>query len=460
MIQDVEAETARLVGAAAANDGLGGEALLDAANAAVELAAARQPAPASRTWLGLPWLTVECYIPCNSSVFAPPSAQRHPSLAGLDPFRRQKDAAWGKSAGAAADMAAEVQMLLRALHSPADHVRAADGQQGPHQQPTGGIDAASATAAARLAVLAGLRIALWGNKADLSLLAGAAGLEEHHLAAPPEVAAAVGASTAAADAADASTVAVPASHIIVDEGEAVWEAMASLRARRAASVGDRGDGDGNGDGDGVRVDIVLDNSGLELFADLCLADLLLEAGVADRVVLHGKAIPWFVSDTLRGDLEGLLGSCEASQPPGGQVPAAAWEPVRALAARWRRHLAPTSAGGTGAWSWAAHSFWTTPAPFAWMSELAPELYNDLSGSDLVIFKGDLNYRKLTHDCRWPHTTPFVESLQGFRPAPLVALRTLKADVAVGLAPGLDSALDAADADWLVDGKWGMVQAAL
>lgn len=55
-------------------------------------------------------------------------------------------------------------------------------------------------------------------------------------------------------------------------------------------------------------------------------------------------------------------------------------------------------------------------------------------------------------CRWP---------QGFRPAPLLALRTLKADVVAGLeSEGLSRKLSETDKDWLVNGKWGMVQAAL
>lgn len=41
------------------------------------------------------------------------------------------------------------------------------------------------------------------------------------------------------------------------------------------------------------------------------------------------------------------------------------------------------------------SYWTNPLSFAVIPEQSPDLISELQKADLVIFKGDLNYRKLT-----------------------------------------------------------------
>ena len=55
----------------------------------------------------------------------------------------------------------------------------------------------------------------------------------------------------------------------------------------------------------------------------------------------------------------------------------------------------------------------------------------------MILKGDLNYRKLTGDLAWARTTPFATAVQDLASSqvPLVTLRTVKADVCVGLPEG-------------------------
>ena len=114
-----------------------------------------------------------------------------------------------------------------------------------------------------------------------------------------------------------------------------------------------------------------------------------------------------------------------------------------------------------------------------MPSASPSLYSELSStSSLVIFKGDLNYRKLLGDRAWPHETPFDVSLAGFRPAPLLTLRTMvgnfirfyvnnrshgchcflqKADLVSGLPPGRSESLMASEPDWMITGKWALIQ---
>lgn len=47
----------------------------------------------------------------------------------------------------------------------------------------------------------------------------------------------------------------------------------------------------------ARVDIVLDNSGFELYTDLVLADWLVTLSpFVNEIVFHPKLLPWFVSD--------------------------------------------------------------------------------------------------------------------------------------------------------------------
>ena len=44
-------------------------------------------------------------------------------------------------------------------------------------------------------------------------------------------------------------------------------------------------------GKGATVDIVMDNSGFELFTDLCLADFLVSSGAAAKVRMRVKDLP-------------------------------------------------------------------------------------------------------------------------------------------------------------------------
>lgn len=154
--------------------------------------------------------------------------------------------------------------------------------------------------------------------------------------------------------------------------------------------------------------------------------------------------------------------------------------VQEMGARWKTHLddgrfrsaiprdTPLGASdGPG-------DFWTQPYGYSAIvrnqrstDELtqqpaeAPELAQTLESSGLVIFKGDLNYRKLTQDAQWPPTTPFTDALGELKgKVNVLALRTCKAEVCVGLAEGQADQLTERDPKWRTNGHWAGEFAAL
>jgi hypothetical protein len=76
-----------------------------------------------------------------------------------------------------------------------------------------------------------------------------------------------------------------------------------------------------------------------------------------------------------------------------------------LGRRWQDYVA------TGRWQLNADAFWTYPHCFHRMRAVDPGLYSTLATARLVIFKGDLNYRKLVGDLNWEATVPFRTALQ-------------------------------------------------
>uniref|UniRef100_A0A3P8TIM9 Sugar phosphate phosphatase n=1 Tax=Amphiprion percula TaxID=161767 RepID=A0A3P8TIM9_AMPPE len=254
-----------------------------------------------------------------------------------------------------------------------------------------------------------LLVSLWGNKCDLSISAG----QENSQKTSPL---------------DSLSSLQP--FILVDDSSMVWSTLIS-----AQKPGESGKTTAD------RVDIVLDNAGFELVTDLIFADFLVSSGLARRIYFHGKSFPWFVSDVTANDYQWTIRQTMATNHK--------WMSKSGF--QWQTYLKE------GVWSYHDHPFWTQPHEFCDMAADAPDLYATLQGADLVLFKGDLNYRKLTGDRDWDHTVAFNTALRGFGPAPLCSLRTLKANVQVGLQSGQGEKLTSQDPSWMTSGKYAVIQ---
>ncbi len=188
-----------------------------------------------------------------------------------------------------------------------------------------------------------------------------------------------------------------------------------------------------------RIDLILDNGGIELSYDLVLADILLSGSFAQKIRLHAKPHPTYVSDVTFPDFHSTIDHLEQAREAC----------LRALAGRLRGYLADGRIRLRTDYYWTSlRSGWDMPA----------ELHHELGEASLVISKGDANYRRWLGDRIWPHTTP-VEPILAYFPSPLLILRVLKANLIAGLESGLSQRMYSLDPEWLHNGNWGIIQAA-
>jgi hypothetical protein len=262
--------------------------------------------------------------------------------------------------------------------------------------------------------LALLHASLWGNRADLSYEISARLAREDR--------------DSSADQLDL---------LLVNDAQAVWEHLAFPDLGHPAPLSDP-----PGvypDGVVPRITLIADNAGTELLMDLALVDHMLNSGLTSQVDLHLKPQPFFVSDAMARDVASGLQALAKGSPQTQLLAQRLWFALDAGQLQLQTH-----------WFYASsrHFF-----------ELPDDLYQRLSAAHLVIVKGDANYRRLLGDAHWPFTASFTEAVGDF-PAPMVALRTLKAELMVGLQPGRSEALRAEDPAWLVNGRRGVIQAML
>lgn len=197
-----------------------------------------------------------------------------------------------------------------------------------------------------------------------------------------------------------------------------------------------------------RFDIICDNSGAELFSDIYLAVFFLVYGLAKKVVLHLKPCPFFVSDATIDDFSKLVSALIKN---GKNT-----ELLDFISKKKIEVFSP-------------NDFWVEPYYF---DKMPDGLKNHFDKSNLVIIKGDLNYRRLVGDFnKYANETKSsinFETLEerclfknkSNKNIPLVAPRVLKSDVFVGIDSVFEAIGRNSDSQFKTDGKWGVIQTTL
>ncbi|MFG2561066.1 damage-control phosphatase ARMT1 family protein [Streptomyces sp. NPDC048496] len=184
------------------------------------------------------------------------------------------------------------------------------------------------------------------------------------------------------------------------------------------------------------VAVVADNAGRELIPDLILIDHLLGHQRAERVVLHVKPYPYYVSDATTADVVDCLRRLIQAPGEAGRIGGRLWEDM-----------------ATGHLEVRTHPFYCAPLPYEDMPE---DLRMEFAAVTLTILKGDLNYRRLVGDRLWDATTPFAD-LTAYFPGAVATLRTLKSDVIVGLEQQTLNGLERSGSAWRTSGTHALIQ---
>ena len=188
------------------------------------------------------------------------------------------------------------------------------------------------------------------------------------------------------------------------------------------------------------VDVINDNVGTDSLFDLVLADFLVRKGWAQQVRFNLKDRPFFISDAMPEDIRQTISMLQQHNHPA----------VQSLGLRLSAYLQD------GRLNLKKDAFWTSGEVFEQMPQ---NLEQELAQADLLIFKGDANYRRILGERDWPFETP-LEKVAAYFPFPFLALRTIKSEILAGIGPekaSMVQLLRQKDQLTFVNGKYGVIQ---
>lgn len=208
---------------------------------------------------------------------------------------------------------------------------------------------------------------------------------------------------------------------------------------------------------GKNIHIIVDNYGIEFLCDLLLGFYFIKKG-AQKITYHVKSIPMFVSDIVENDQKILFDQLKTlinnSKSPAKGSYQTALEDLMRVAGE--------------SFEFKANYFWNLPFNFSQLitnsqvakksstQELLKEAKSLLTNDNLLIVKGDLNYRKLVEDRLWDYRKKTADKVKYIK-SPLLIIRSYKSNIVMDCNNKSIKELKALyGSDWKTEGQVGSI----
>ena len=211
---------------------------------------------------------------------------------------------------------------------------------------------------------------------------------------------------------------------------------------------------------GKNINIIVDNFGIEFLNDLVLGYCLKKKGIG-TITYHVKQLPIFVSDVIENDhillfnaLEDLINKSKELDPD--------------IKNSYLNALKQLKQTANDSFIFKTNYFWNMPFGFAQLqpgaldikgvrtSQVINEAYSIFNSSDLLIVKGDLNYRRLVEDKLW-HIKSSTSKKIKYVKSPLLIIRSYKSNIVMDCKKSEISELEAKyGPDWKTEGRVGSI----
>lgn len=196
------------------------------------------------------------------------------------------------------------------------------------------------------------------------------------------------------------------------------------------------------------INYLVDNAGVEFFSDLVLGYLLLKKSEyrIKKIIYHVNILPIFVSDVIENDLDYTFKVIEDNLD---LISIGKKEKKKALIAlqEIKKIFIDKEA------CIEADFIWNMPTPYKSISRKR-EIFEN--ASDLLIVKGDLNYRRLCGDKTY-HYTKKIDKLTDYIKCPTLVVRCFKSNLVLDYSTKRYKQNTIEDRDWRTNGKYGVIK---